>query len=45
MIGIKKKLYIQSRSNHKCELCRINDWEEVHHQNYDSLDYDNPGMN
>ena len=28
--------------NSKCEVCEYNEWEEVHHQNYDSLDYNNP---
>jgi len=25
-----------------CEICNFHKWEDVHHQNYDSMDYDNP---
>ena len=39
---IKKNEYINSLDNSQCEVCKINEWEEVHHQNYDSLDYENP---
>lgn len=39
----RKKEYIRSLNSNLCELCKINKWEDVHHQNYDSLDYDNPG--
>ncbi len=39
---IRRKKYIDWLSSLKCEICNINEWEEVHHQNYDSLDYDNP---
>ena len=39
----RKKKYINSLSSNLCELCHVNKWEEVHHQNYDSMDYDNPG--
>ncbi len=39
----RKKDYIRSLNSNLCELCKINKWEDVHHQNYDSLDYNNPG--
>jgi len=40
---IRKNDYINSLDIKLCELCKINKWEDVHHQNYDSLDFNNPG--
>ncbi len=38
----RKKEYINSLNSNLCQLCNIKKWEDVHHQNYDSMDYENP---